>query len=317
MTARPLLIAYDGSPSARAAARAAAALFPCARAVVLNVQREPVTFHQAVAAARIAIPDDVIAGGIQALNRAAAQEAEVTAAEGARLAADAGLEAEATTADGAGSPWRAIRRVAAERGADVVVCGSRGLGAFSRAALGSTSSGLLLHVGRPVLTVPDGGGDLSGPAVIGFDGSEPSRHAVTAAARLLPGRETIVVNVWESMVRHSLGGRAHAASPVEELKAVTRDLDGYAGAVSAEIAQEGTVLARDHGLEARPETVEAAGSAWYGLLSVSRAAGAAVVVASRGRGGLSSALLGSVSSGLVHNADLPVLVVPSRPAGNH
>jgi nucleotide-binding universal stress UspA family protein len=37
---------------------------------------------------------------------------------------------------------------------------------------------------------------------------------------------------------------------------------------------------------------------------------AVVVVGARGRSGIGSALLGSVSYGVVHNSTLPVLVVP-------
>lgn len=315
MTAPALLLAYDGSPAAESAVRAAGALFPRARAAVVTVQREPATFQQSAGLARVAIPDEVIAGGLAALARAAGREAAATAAEGARSATAAGIAAEARTVDAAGSPWRGIRRAAAETGAEVIVCGSRGLGALSRSTLGSTSSGLLHYAGRTVLVVPGGETDLSGGMVIGYDGSAPARAAIARAGRLLAGREAIVVNVWESTIRRSLSGRALTATPFDELTALVGDLDEYFAAVSAEVAAEGAELAREHGLEARPEAVEAAGSAWHGLLAAAQASAAAVVVVgSRGRGGLASSLLGSTSSGLVHNADLPVLVVPSSGA---
>jgi nucleotide-binding universal stress UspA family protein len=200
MSAPRLLIAYDGSPAARSAVRAAAALFSGARAVVASAHHEPASLEQAAAAARIGVPDEAIVGGVQALARAEARAAEVTAAEGTAIAADAGLAAEARTTDAGASAWRAIRRLAAESGADVVVCGSRGLGPFSRAALGSTSSGLLHHADRPVLVVPAGGGDLTGPIVIGYDGSDGAHTAIAAAARLLGDRQAIVVTVWEPPV---------------------------------------------------------------------------------------------------------------------
>ena len=317
MTARSIVVGYDGSPAAESAVRAAAALFPAARTVLATVQREPISPEQVDATARIAIPDEMIAGGIAALGRAAVEEAEATAAQGMRSAADAGLTAESRVVTADGSPWRAIRSLAHETGAEVVICGSRGLSPFSRAALGSTSSGLLHHADLPVLVVPTGAGELSGPVVIGFDGSESARRSVIQAADLLAGREVIVVYVWESTIRHSLSGRALTAVPVDEIKQITSDLDDYFRAASVAIALEGAELARKHGLNARPEAYEAAGSVWRGLLAAARARGAATVVAgSRGRGPTASTLLGSVSTGLVHNADLPVLIVPNAAAGN-
>ena len=148
-----------------------------------------------------------------------------------------------------------------------------------------------------MLAVPGGGGDLSGAVVIGYDGSAPARVAITQAGRLLAGRDAIVVNIWESMIRHSL-----ASMPFDEFKVLTSDMDEYFHAVAAELAAEGAALAGTNGLRARPDTVEAAGPAWRGLLAAARACGAAaaaIVAGSRGRGGLASTLLGSTSSGLV------------------
>ena len=52
---------------------------------------------------------------------------------------------------------------------------------------------------------------------------------------------------------------------------------------------------------------------WRTLLGgATRHGAAAILVGSRGRGAAASTVLGSVASGLVHAAALPVLVVPER-----
>ena len=66
-----------------------------------------------------------------------------------------GLAAESAVARGERQPWEPILAAAAERGADVVVCGTRGRGAVARSVLGSTSSSLLHHADRAVLIVPE------------------------------------------------------------------------------------------------------------------------------------------------------------------
>ena len=317
MSALTLLIAYDGSAPAASAVRAAGAVFPAARAIVACARRDASGLAESAALARIGAPDDVIAGGIMALERAAGDEARALAAEGAALAAAIGLDAEPSVAGAPGAPWRAIRRLAAERDADVVVCGTRGQGPFSRATLGSTSSGLLHHLDRPVMVVPAGDGALSGPAVIGYDGSDGSALAIRRAAELCPGREALVVNVWESPLQHSFPGRALGSVRVNEIRAFATDLDAYFRACARGLAEQGAGLARARGLAAEAVEQESRGAAWRGLLATARAAGAAlVVVGSRGHGAIASTVLGSVSSGLAHNAETPVLVIPVLPTSD-
>lgn len=52
-----------------------------------------------------------------------------------------------------GYPPKQILRLAADIGADLIVVGSRGLGRFKSAVLGSTSREVLAHADRPVLVI--------------------------------------------------------------------------------------------------------------------------------------------------------------------
>ena len=306
-----IVIAFDGSPSAAAAVRAAGALLPGAHATVACARNDVASPGDTAALARIALPDDVIRDGIAAIDQAAEEEARDTAAEGVRLAREAGLDAEPAVVRASGSAWPAIRRLASEREADVIACGSRGQGTLARVALGSTSSALVHNLERPVMVVSEEGGEPGGPIVIGYDGSEDSAAAIERAATLFPGREAVVVHVWESPLRHTLSGRALGSLPLSEIREMTGDFEEYFADGARLLAEQGAALAVDRGLAATAAHHEADGAAWRGLADAARDAGASlVVVGSRGRGALTATVLGSVSSGLAHNAETPVLIVP-------
>jgi nucleotide-binding universal stress UspA family protein len=79
------------------------------------------------------------------------------------------------------------------------------------------------------------------------------------------------------------------------------------------ITDEGVELARAAGLDATGDALEAEDGAWRAVAGAARAHGAAAIATgTRGLGAARSVLLGSVSSGLVQNAELPVLVVPAE-----
>jgi nucleotide-binding universal stress UspA family protein len=150
----------------------------------------------------------------------------------------------------------------------------------------------------------------SDPVLICFDGSDDAKVAIGRAAALFAGRDAIVLSVWQ---------RAHA-TPAFVMPAFTyaaeltagdlAAIDETAGNVAAGLATEGADLAVEAGLRARPVTACAAGPVAETLLNV---AGeyrvAAIVVGSRGRGGIKSALLGSVSNHIVHHTTRPTFVV--------
>jgi nucleotide-binding universal stress UspA family protein len=242
-----LLIAFDSSAAAEAAVRAAGALFPGSRATVLTIHKPAVGAVTAFRAGGGLMAPDLVEQHIAELEQELVAEAETAAAEGAKLAEAMGLAAEAAIARGARQPWEPILATAAERGADVVVCGSRGRGAVARSVLGSTSSSLLHHAQRTMLIVPEAEATPDGPALIAYDGSSPAAHeAIAATGRLLPGRAALVVHAWDSPFRQSVAGRALRGVPLPEIREVTNDVETWVREEAEATVAEGVELARAH-----------------------------------------------------------------------
>jgi nucleotide-binding universal stress UspA family protein len=94
------------------------------------------------------------------------------------------------------------------------------------------------------------------------------------------------------------------------MREVAGDLESWFRESAEATATEGAELAREAGLEASAEAVDSGSSAWRVLAATAESRRAAVVVVgSEGQGRASSVLLGSVSAGLVHHAERPVLVI--------
>ena len=185
--AASLLIAFDGSAAAEAAVRAAGALFPGARATVLTIHEPAISPMTTFRAGGALMAPELIERNLTELERELVAEAEAAAADGARLAEAAGLGAEPAVAPGERQPWEPILAAAAERDADVVVCGTRGRGPVARSVLGSTSSSLLHHADRAVLVVPEADVSPDGPALIAYDGSPAADEAIAAAGPAASG----------------------------------------------------------------------------------------------------------------------------------
>ena len=307
MTPPRVLIGFDGSDAAMRAIGAVARLIPDARASIVVVRESWLPLDTA-SAARIALPDSVIAPATQALDQELEHAARELAEQGLAHAAAAGLDAEPVV-EAAKTPANGLCAVARRDGATAIACGASGRGGIARAMLGTTTDALLLHAPVPVLVVPEDEIPADGPLLVGYDRSESARAAIADAAALFPGRRALVAHAWSSPVRRSVAGEFLLASPVDEIQQLARSLDEMYAADAEEAAEEGAVLARELRLDATPLVVESKRGGWRALDDAAADAGAAaIVVGSRGRGAIAATVLGSVSSGLVRNARRPVLV---------
>lgn len=147
----PAIFAYDGSPPAGAALRAAGTLLRGRPALVATAW--PSARH-AVGVARLAVPDEVVRKGADALDESTRLQAAGEAAEGAAQLTAAGWSCEQAALETARNATSALVGAADEHDAAVIVTGTRGRSALAATLLGSTAEGVLRHAGRPVLLVP-------------------------------------------------------------------------------------------------------------------------------------------------------------------
>lgn len=149
--AGPVLLCYDGSEEAKRAVAVAAGLFPSRPAVALHVW-EPLSAVASVPS----IPGlrGALREGLAEMDRIGLEESAQLAAEGARRAGEAGIQAEPLSEQREGRAWRAILAIAKERDTAVVVVGRRGTSGIERAIMGSVSNAVVHHADRPVLVVP-------------------------------------------------------------------------------------------------------------------------------------------------------------------
>ena len=190
----------------------------------------------------------------------------------------------------------ALRR--ASETARLTVVGSRGQSRVAGTLLGSVALAITAHGSAPVAVIPvDGPGwTITGPVVVGVDGSPTSNAALDfafeeAAAR---GAPLVAVHAW-SDPRPTLADVA--SSDYTRLEESERAL----------LAEQLTPWRHQHP-DVEVVSVVAHGKPTPALLEQGRQA-QLLVVGSRGRGGFTGMLLGSTSHSLITHALCPVVVV--------
>lgn len=291
MTTRPIVVGYDGSPSARTALDwALDEATRTRRPLLLAYAFEWFAVAAAVAPEVANWPD-----------RTARRDAEVLVQTAAVEAAEAhpGVSVTGVLLDGPAS----VALTERSRQAALLVLGNRGHGGFTDLLLGSTSVAVSAHAHCPVVVVREAMTDPADPrtdVVVGIDGSPCSLLALGYAFDRAVERDVRlrVIRAWTPPPPQYI---PFDHDPAEITAAERSALDDLLVDWRQKYPQ----------VEVVAEVVADAPS--RALVNASRAADL-VVVGSRGRGGFRGLLLGSVSQQVLHHSRCPVAVVREMPS---
>jgi len=281
----PILVGVDGSESALAAVRWAAA--------EAHRRKSGLQLVEAVDSPSVeSSPRGAIEPGLpERLQQAARDRVAAAAAMAAETAPEVLVTAEVLT----GSPVACLLTEA--KRAQLAVLGHRGIGGLAGLVVGSTAVALAAHAECPVVVVrgPEPSAPV-GPVVVGVDGSPTSEAALAFAFDEADRRGTalVAVHAWRDLVLDPWFAPFIDWDVIEgdERQLLAERLAGWRAKYPDVPIERVVVKDRPaHALQAR--------SAGAQLL----------VVGSRGRGGVSGMLLGSVSRALLSHAECPVAVI--------
>jgi nucleotide-binding universal stress UspA family protein len=191
----------------------------------------------------------------------------------------------------------------ATHGAQLLVVGSRGVGALKGALLGSVSRHCTMHSTVPVAVVRESAGwSHTDEVVVGIDGSDEAAAALRWAMgeAVARGSKLVVIHAWQIDAKTAPADYRYAAlnkrTFTERSDALVRH------EVERAIATVG----------ATPVVVDPVTSSQPPVQALADRAGSTglLVVGSRGRGGFAGLLLGSVIQHCLHQARGVVVVVP-------
>lgn len=149
------------------------------------------------------------------------------------------------------------------------------------------------------------------PVLLCYDGSPDAGEAIDRAGEIIGGGPALVLYAWlppsALLLQGRVVGEAHPLGPA------VAEFDAAAEEEAERVAADGAAIAKRAGFDAIPLAERAGLGLWRAILAVAeREDVRVVVVGSHGRSAAASAVLGSVSHGVVNHCSRPVLVSPRR-----
>ncbi|GAA2806887.1 universal stress protein [Kribbella solani] len=284
----PIVIGYDGSPGSVSALEWAAAQAGRAAA--------PLRIVEAFEIVIITRPSPGKVVPLEAVRTARRQRLDEVAAK-IRVEYP-GLRVETALIGGAA----AKTLVDAAQDARLVVLGSRGLGGWSGLLVGSVAVQVTTHAECPVVVIPHGFQPRAAQAptvVVGVDGSKYSARAIDFAFEQADAMhaEVVALHAWTSPYLTYHDGESMLEFDEDKVReeAALLVAESVAGAAAAHP-------------DVRWSTELPEGSAGLALIRHSESADL-VVVGTRGHGGFTGLLLGSVGQNVLHHTQCPIAVV--------
>ena len=210
-----------------------------------------------------------------------------------------------------GDPAQEIVAKARRRHTDVIAMATRGRSAIGRGLLGSVTDKVTHSSAVPMLVVRPVEGGSAAPIsrlIVGLDGSRVAEAALDPARDLAASLEVPVLLLRATAVAARMaayGGEPYFASA---------NLHGDTDTEAKEYLD--SVAARQKELGADVDTRVGPGTAYNEILSAAAdEPGSLIVLATRGRSGLTRWVLGSVTDRIIRSSDGPVLVIPPSIGG--
>jgi nucleotide-binding universal stress UspA family protein len=277
---RKILVAYDGSSSARNAL-----------SLACRLAREDKSWIKVLAV----VPPyqgDLELIGVSDIKEAIAGPGQELLAEARQLADREGVHILTNLEQG--EPYEQIVHVAEEEGCDLIVMGRRGKGKIERGLMGSVTARVIGHTNKDVLVIPENGKLSWENILLATDGSTCCDNALARALEIAQERKaklSAVSVVYTNDEFYAVGQ--------EVMKELYHEAD--------KVLDKVRKWAGDLGVPA--ELFVRDGEPHQGIIAMAAEISASLIVmGSHGRKGLSRLLMGSVTERVIGYAECPVLV---------